>query len=326
MKIIFISNLFLLFLILSCVSDAPHDNPLDAAHGNKGVRVSGKVLTFYPPFHPVSGAQILLFPDNRIEFSDLQGNFSFGNVQPGVVEIITSAPTYASDTLFVNLKTTDKDLLIHLDALPIFEQVKIRSHHLKQWFPVEDTYYLELRVQVGDPDGKGDVSRVFFSVPDLAYKDTLNATAQPGHFEKYLSQEQLPIPNLAQIIGKKFDFQAVDQPGNSAYSHDHFLPRIIEATPQLISPVGLQTVNGDSVVFTWQKIHLNYFFTFKIELFQINLGVFTRVATIDGIPDTEDRFAYSTGNLLSGQYFWRVYIVDEFGDTSGSKEAAFQIP
>ncbi len=314
----------ILIVLAGCVSDAPHDNPLDAQNGSADLSLNGQVLTYYPPYRPLPGAEVILLPENRLALCDDQGSFAFKNVAPGSFQIIARAQGFAPDTVSLEL-TASQTQNIHLDALPRFQSVTIRSHHLAQWFPVEDAYYLEIQVRATDPDGLGDVQNVYYSIPDLNFVDTLLAQAQPGQFGKMMAQKELPVTNLSQIIGKTFDFTVTDQPGHQMTSPGHFLPRIVEQTPQLVSPVGLETVSGDTIRFEWQKVYLNYDITFKIELFQINLGVFTLITTIEHIPSTENSYVYTAG-LPAGQYFWRVYIVDEFGDTSGSKEAAFQVP
>ncbi len=311
-------------VLSACVSDAPHDNPLEAANGNARLRLSGQVLTYYPPYRPIGEAQVVLMPQKRFTVCDAQGNFRFENISAGPVQLIARAQGYAPDTVSLQLKNSQTQNM-HLDGLPALQSVSIRSHHLAQWFPVEDTYYLEIGVHAADPDGIGDVQTVFYSIPALNFTDTLIAQAQPGLYEKVIAAKNLPVSTLSQIIGKTFDFTVIDQAACQTRSQGYFLPRIVEQTPQLVAPVGLENVNGDTVRFQWQKVYLNYDFSFKIELFQINLGVFTLITTIDRIPSTENAYTF-TGGLPAGQYFWRVYIVDEFGDTSGSKEAAFQVP
>ncbi len=314
----------ILIVLAGCVSDAPHDNPLDARNGSADLSLNGQVLTYYPPYRPVAEAEVILLPENRLAFCDEQGNFAFKNLSPGSLQLVARAQGFAPDTLSLQL-TDSQTKNIHLDGLPELRSVSIRSHHLARWFPVEDAYYLEIQVKATDPDGIGDVQTVYYSIADLNFADTLIARAQPGWFEKMIAQKDLPVTNLSQIIGKTFDFTVTDQPGHHINSGGYFLPRIIEQTPQLTSPVGLENVSSDTIRFEWQKVYLNYDFSFKIELFQINLGVFTLITTIEDIPSTESSYTFTAG-LPAGQYFWRVYIVDEFGDTSGSKEAAFQVP
>ncbi len=311
-------------VLSACVSDAPHDNPLDAQNGNASLSLSGKVLTYYPPFHPVEGTEVILWPENRFAVCDDQGNFTFKHVTAGHIQIMARAEGFAPDTIALEL-TTSQTVIMHLDGLPDLQSVAIRSHHVSQWFPVEDTYYLEIRVRATDPDGNGDVQAIYYSIPALDFVDTLEAQAQAGEYAKVIPENKLPLNSLSQLIGKTFDFTVIDQPGLRTRSGGYFLPRIVQQTPQLIAPVGLEKVSGDTVRFEWQNVYLNYDFSFKIELFQINLGVFTLITAIEDIPSTESSYVF-TGGLPSGQYFWRVYIVDEFGDTSGSKEAAFQVP
>ncbi|NOX90195.1 MAG: carboxypeptidase-like regulatory domain-containing protein [Calditrichaeota bacterium] len=307
-----------------CVSDAPHDNPLDIQNGKATFKIQGKVFTYYPPYKPVAGVFIFLKPTDQITVSGQNGEYAFSGLEAGAYTLICQAEGYAADSVRLNLseKTTHD---FFLDRLPYFKEIILRTHHLARWFPVEDIYYLELGVKAADPDGIGDLNAVYFQIPELNFTDTLQAGTDAGAFGKYLSENDLPVQKLAQLIGKQFTFIVKDDPGFSAVSDPEFLTRIIEQTPVLVSPVGLESVTSDTVTFRWQKVNLNYDFTYKIKLFQINLGVFTQIDEITGIPPSSASFSYETG-LQAGEYFWRIYIVDEFGNTSGSKEGAFKIP
>jgi hypothetical protein len=115
-----------------------------------------------------------------------------------------------------------------------------------------------------------------------------------------------------------------DRVGNVATSMDKFIPRIVQDVPVIISPTSLEIINNFPHDFSWQPIFLDYDFSLKIEIYQINIGIFTKVREYKNISSLESTYTV-TQSLPTGDYFWVIYIVDEFGDTSSSKEGSFRI-
>ena len=74
----------------------------------------------------------------------------------------------------------------------------------------------------------------------------------------------------------------------------------------------------------WERISVPYPATLTIEIFQINLGIAFKTDIIEKIPINTQSYTYSE-NLNPGDYYWTVNIVDEFGNSSSSREGTFQI-
>ncbi len=310
--------------ISGCVPDAPHDNPLDPKNSTANLSLEGRVYTYYPPYKPVGGAALYLLPANQMAVTDENGYYIFPNLKTNTYTLICQKQGYAGDTMQVDLYSgTNYDF--HLDQLPYFEQISLKTHHLSRWFPVEDAYYLEIQTRVNDADGVSDITKVEFRIPELSFVDTLREGNKAGHFGHLISADDLPVNSLSQLIGREFVFRVQDDPGFVSESSSHYLTRIIEEVPVLVSPVGLETVVGDSVQFEWQKVILPYEFTFKIELYQINLGISTIIDEIENISSDLTAYRYQP-TLPASDYLWRVLIVDRYGNTSGSREGVFRVP
>ncbi len=311
-------------LLSSCLNDAPHDNPLDARSSAASLLLSGDVFTFYQPHSKVPGAVLMLQPGNHAALSDAGGHYRFTGLSAGTYQLTCAAAGYARDSLTIYLtETTKKDF--YLDRLPYFNSITLTTHHVSRWFPVEDIYYLQIQTVVDDPDGISDVKTVYYTIPEDSFCDTLQATINAGVFARRAGVENLPVQNIQQLIGKKFDFYVEDDPGFSGESTEHYLSRIIEETPVLFYPVGLETVADSVINFQWQKVNLPYDFTFTIELLQNNLGVFSKIDEISDLAGEATSYLYQAP-LTAGDYLWIVYLVDSFGNSSSSKEGAFRIP
>jgi hypothetical protein len=316
-------SLILLLGLPACLEDVSRDNPLDPGSGNNTLQLSGQVLTFYHPREAISQASILVQPENLVVLSDHDGMFRFNNLEPGEYSLICQAEGYRTDSVKISIQTsTDHTFL--LDGLPHFEQILIKAHHRSRWFPREELYFIEFETIVSDPDGIGDVKSVVCEIPSMSFSDTLQAAIEAGKFSSTLFNSDLPVASVHQLIGRQIHFIVEDDFGSSTVSDSKFLTRIIEQTPVLISPIELQSVESVPVDFLWERVSVPYPATLKIEIFQINLGIAFKVDEVENIPINNQNFTYSE-SLNPGDYYWTINIVDEFGNSSSSREGTFQI-
>lgn len=318
-------KLFIIFSVswwISC-SDVARDNPLDPANGSDRFNISGLVSNFYQPRFGLDNATVILQPGNLIVLTDQDGRFQFTGLQKGTYTLSCRITGYNSDTTVIELNENHSHNF-YLDGLPEFTSIATTAHHLARFFQPENIYYVELSAQVNDPDGLGDIDLVTCRIEGMNFTDTLQVGSTPGSYSSTLFAKDLPISSIHELIGKKLNFTVRDDFGMETVSNDQFLTRIIEESPVLVSPIELQQVGPDTIHFVWRNIFVPFSSTFRIDLFEINLSLFNRVATIDDIPASSNMHTY-TFSHPDGDYFWRLYIVDEFGNTSSSKEGVFQI-
>jgi len=309
--------------LTACLNDVAHDNPLDPQSHNRGFSISGQVNTFYAPFRPIPNAVISLFPGEKKFFSLSDGSFSITDLKPGTYTVFCQADGYGADSLSIDL-SNDQKITFHIDGLPFFERIALTTHHILRFFPVEDQFYLQVDARVNDPDGVADIKRVSFEIPDFSAKDTLAPSLNAGEFSNRLSIENLPVNTIHSLIGRDFILSIEDDPGQVVKSGDQYLTRVIDATPVVISPTNLQVVANDSITFKWQKLRLPYWYEHKIEIFQINLGLLTRVKEINSIPATAISKKIKN-DLPTSDYVWILSVNDEFGNSSSGKEGTFHI-
>lgn len=307
----------LALLISGCFSDAPRDNPVESANG---VTISGKVEKFYETTG-LAGAMIRLKPGNLLTLSDGAGNFRLQNVPPGSYTVVCSLEGFRSDSLVTNLQS-DGVVNFKLDGLPFFTNISLTTHHISRFFPPDDDFFVRLEVTADDRDNSGDVQLVRYQIPALGFSDTLlQISPQTQTYAGQANLRDLGITALEQLTGKAFIVYVEDVPGASSASAPQFITRIISTTPQTQSPGGTVTPPFD---FRWMTVQEPYPFTFTIEIFLINFaGV--PVDRIEGIPGNSSLYSY-TRSLDPDDYFWVIYIVDEFGNRSRSRQRSFTIP
>ncbi len=269
----------LLLFLVGCMDDVAHDNPLDPANDSNTLQISGQVFTFYHPRSEITGATIHIDPGDGITISDQSGFYEIHHLAPGTYTIWCLADGYNQDSLEIVLNGNLKQDFF-LDGSPEFTEISIRAHHHSRWFPREEIYFLELETRVTDPDGIGDIRSVTCSIPSLDFQDTLQPGLEAGFFSKELFGQDLPVTSIHQLIGQEIVLEVMDDYGTSAKSESHYLTRILEQTPVLLNPSGLESVQGDTITFTWEDLSLPFPASLRIDIFQISLGIARKVDVI----------------------------------------------
>ncbi len=312
--------------VAGCIDDATRDNPLDPVAGGEGVTVvlSGNVGHYYQPALPVAGAEVLLMPEGRLQLTGSNGSFEFANMAVGEYTVIARHSAYRSDTLTVTIDGADVQAGLQLNAIPTISNAKITTHHISRWWPSQDTYFIEVNAQMQDFDGTGEIKTVYFDVPALAFSDTLTPAAFNGQYQRVFLENRLPLNSMYELEGKVCTLSCRDSVGNDSVVEELFAARIIDTTPIVVSPAALDTVRSFPADFTWKPVQVAYPYHFRIEIYQINFGLYTLIYEADEIAASQTQFTLNQ-SLSAGDYFWVVYIVDEFGDTSSSKEGAFRV-
>lgn len=322
-SILYLLLLSVIVSMIGCFSDATRDNPLDSNNTQQNYALSGTVHTYYP--HPprsiLTNAKLLLLPFNLISISNTEGFFKFDNLPSGNYTIICQKEGFYTDTLLVDIPT-ENSLDFFLDGSPYFEQVLVTSQRISHFPPIEDIYYIELSVTASDTDGVGELDLVWFEVRELNLKDTLEKTTTPGQFNAKI---QTDIISLHNFIGQQFEVNVQDKFGAVVKSEPYYVTRIIEQIPTLLNPSQGDTVLIQPLELFWEPIFLPYNFHLSIEIMNINeFGFPTPIDFIDSIPSSRSSFLYMS-TLNPGTYFWTLYIIDDFGNSSRSKEGAFVI-
>jgi hypothetical protein len=313
-------------LVPGCFSSADRDNPLDPDSSlfEEIGTVTGTVTTRFQPFQAIAGARVQLLPAGRSTTTDAAGAFSFPDTPPGTYSIVAEADGFAPDTVGVVLETnTGATVHVPLNGLPFFRTRRAYSIHVSRWWPPDDLYAATLAVEVDDPDGAADIARVAYDIPDLALQDSLAGGIDSGRFETIIEATDLPGGSLHELVGHDIFFDATDDSGATARSEPVSVARVIEQTPVTISPQGLETV-GPQPDLRWQTMALPYPHTYTVEVFRIIAGISTLVWRREQIPSEQGSLAV-TDSLSTGDHFWTLTAVDEFGDTSRSREASFRV-
>jgi len=323
-KIILLISMPLLFL--SCLENAERDNPLDpkSSHYESNGTITGIVYNYYPPYSPIADAQILAVPGHYWSTSNEAGQFSLQHIPANNYKIYVSCSGFADDSTQIILnKQTIEEIQFNLNGLPQLVSCSVKSGHISRWWPQDDLYLLFAQAEVTDFDGLSDITSVRFKIPQFNFIDSLNRTEDPAIFTATFYEQQLTLKNLHQVLGYPVSLIAEDRLGTACESSLIYIARFIDDTPILLAPRGSQVVNQQPVL-EWQQFILEFPFTFKIEVIRVDEGIKTPVWTIESVS-SDSVFIQVAESLPNGTYYWTLSAVDEFGNWSRSKEAAFEV-
>ena len=324
-------NRFLLYVCLwvaisGCFDPAKRDNPLDPGstlYDPQG-KIRGHIGAYYVPQEPVAGATVNLYPSGKSQLSGTDGSFEFNGLPAGQYKIKATQTGYRSDSIEINVNNDIQEIQLQLNAIPVVKKIMLQTHHLSRWWPSDDLYYLTIATEIEDADGTNDIDSVWTEVPVGSTSFPLTRVDFNGIFTTSIVSQELSLPSLYYLQGKPIIVCCRDFVGNKTQSEKVYISRIIEQVPELIFPTGLANIDNGLLTFIWETLYLEFPFTLKIEIFQITLGVYNKLYEFSDLPPDANEFTLSEP-LDEGDYFWVLYIIDEYGDSSRSKEGAFRI-
>ncbi len=311
-------------IIAGCAPDAPHDNPLDPASPNRKTdgNLSGKILTLGLPYAGISGALVTIEGTTSTELTATDGSFSFSNAPSGNVSIIVSKSLYLSDTLRLTLPVGGSlDTLIHIDALPQISNAQVVTSKIDQWY-AGPVYTAAISADVADPDGFLDVDTVYVKIDSLTFGMSHTAGS---NYQVSINADSLPNQDLQWLIGKQLDVFAIDHENGAGQSSGFYVTRIIESEPSPTHPTFDTTLTTHFPTFDWNPAVVSFDYTYQLQVVSLAGGTQTLVWSQGGFSSSITDFNFPD-SLAGGDYYWTVALVDQFGNSSRSKEASFIVP
>ena len=320
-SIFFVVALF----VWGCFEGAPHSNPLDPRSDNfeNAGAITGTVTEFYPPFSSLEQAEIRLSPGGRVTNSDASGRFDFVGIEPGRYVVSAERAGFASAADTIDVLLGEQTMVgLRMDGLPVIVNAQLRTFHLSRWWPPpQDQFWLDVSVQVTDPDGNGDIEAVFLEIPAFDLLEPLRL--DQSRYTTQLREADIGF-SVEAIVGRDINIIARDLAGEESVLERQRISRIIEETPVANDPSELNFASSNPPVFFWTHPPINYPYRYQVDVSRVDEGIPTLVQTIPDIP-SDSLSITGTATLPIGEYIWRVSIIDEFGNQSRSREAGFRI-
>ena len=319
----------LIFFFFSCTAPAERGNPLDPRSPAfaETAAITGTVTTYYAPFRALPNAEIRLSPQPAFTLTNSRGEFSFFGLPASDYELQATLKDYAATTRSIHLeKRQNLVLTIALDGLPRVDSAIVITER-RALLPNSTRFLLQIEnVIAGDPDGINDIKRLVFMAPDFNFADTLALVDRSkGAWGRQFRQEELPAPwPLPAWPGHPLHIQIEDFPGQKTTAGPFYIARVLQEVPEIISPMNNVVITSAPLYFQWRTGAVPFPYTQEVEIQDV-LDPESKTI-LPGIPMGTTIKSYSGGGLPpAGNYIWTVKIVDEFGNSSRSKPAAFQI-
>ncbi len=317
---------------LGC-GDAARNNPFDPLSEdfrNEGM-VSGRITGLYPPFVGRADVRVRLVPigeAGRPELAtrtDADGQFALRGVPTGPYAVVAEREGFreAADTVSV-APGVPAETTILLDALPIVTEQSLRTVHIVRWVPDDPVFQLEVEAMADDPDRPEDVDGAALVVPDLGFSVELTRTG--NRFTATLGEDDLPAPGVEALLGQTMRIEVRDASGNTSLGPPMSLVRIIELSPETLSPQWPDQVSPTPTL-VWRPAQLPFAFTYRVDVFLVDAAGTPNLIDEPYLDIDPSVTSLSVATELEpGDYYWTLWVVDSFGNRSRSREAGFRVP
>lgn len=329
--------ILILFAVNGCDWDPPRDNPYDPGHymnieppesvGSLVVRVLTLAQT------PVSDASVVFEVEGGTLtiHTDSAGEVIFEDVPTGTWWVMAfkdndGGPTYVKDSVQVSIEAGRRSsVILPLDALPMFvDDPDVNSKTYKNSTLEPEIYYARLKALVDDPDGPADIIFVKWRWSD----DTLNQgkltgllNYQPdsGFYSAVVPSDSFPGGKLSSARNGPFFFEIFDHDSNSTLSEPVELGTIISDVPDL------DAVQDQVYPLLRWEYRNNDQFSFLIRVWTNTELEFLVYDTLLTSPANFFHTHRMQRILERGAYYWYVWVLDLFGNSSRSARGQFSV-
>jgi len=310
-------------------ADAPHDNaldPLSPSFKNSGV-LSG-LVTVRNQSAGIPGATVTILDQGIFQKTDDNGRFSFSQVGAGSLTLACSKDGFVPDTQRIRIDPgAASEASFSLNGIPVVSDPSIITHKVDQYYP-SPQYFVQISASVTDPNGIADIDTVWFSVDTLAYPMTYSISSR--HFETTIYKYDFPTNSIQWLVGRSLLIRSRDHLGAVGTSPAFHVTRIIEdaATPTYPTSIHSDTT-GSQPLLQWAPSSATFNYSYTLEMARDDAGNETTVWVKAGVNSFFSQFQFTVddagGQLLPGNYVWRISVVDDFGNSARSKGAFFTV-
>ena len=315
-------------IILSC-GDAPRDNPLDPLSPYPApVSVVSGTVAVAGPGTPIAGALVTCLESGLTIATDASGTFQFDRLTAGTWTFSCAVDFFDTETSVVSLDLGGMENLgFRLNAPPIATSQKITTHKVDQYFP-SPQYYVDVFAAVTDPNGVTEVASVWIVVDTLSRTMPFSPTS--GFFEARLFKYDIPTNTIQWLVGKPLHIGSKDIHGSTRIGDPFVVTRVIENGATPVSPAsGSDDTTGTQPTLVWSPPSVTFTYSYTLTIARIEAGTQTIVWTLSGVNSVLQSLGFpgdgSGTQLIPGNYVWSISVIDEFGNSCRSKEAAFVV-
>ena len=179
----------------------------------------------------------------------------------------------------------------------------------------------EIVIQTKISDVDNDIDTVFVVNDNLGVVKAMDFDIGSKTFQTILSLEDLNITDLEQAVGLEFDFRIRDILGEIYLLKGSTVKRVIKDQVTGLQPSNDQVVTTLPFKLSWDSYTTGFDFHYNIEIYT-NDGS----QLVKSINDISSDSTFKTIDTLdSGNYWWRIWVIDQFNDVNKSLPATFSL-
>jgi hypothetical protein len=282
-------------------------------------RIRGRVLTLSLPVEPVSQTVVSWQSGSKQTFTDQMGEFDLLLASAKDGWLFFSHPAYHSDSVYIDWPESNQfNTDISLNAVSVLDSLTIYSVVLNR-FPSFQKEELFIKAYITDRDNDIDSVRAVISGDGRSFHLPFNTTDKS--FQRELSIFDLGITGLEEIIGKPVQIFVRDIFSRNLSVGHNQLVRVIHDDVIFISPE--DTTTGKRPTLTWQPFQTGFEFHYTIEIYTDEVA--PQLVWMHERLAMEQTMYTVDQDLQDGNYFWVIWAIDDFGNRTRSKLAAFSV-
>ncbi len=304
-------------LLFACFSDAPRNNPLDPENPDTNMEdINGSVLTYRVPHQLISDIKII-WRDERLVYTNESGKFSFTNIEHEDGWLVFISPDYIIDSLYIDWRKYKPNFEHYLNARPILRNILFYSS-IENDYPERQDISLIFNVDVFDPDN--DIDSVLVQSPSLGISTFLEYDFNQRTYRRILEMSDLNINSAEAVIGKEFQISVKDKFKNIIPLSGQIVKRIIKEEVLSDRSEESDTLSVKPTL-KWEPINPGFPFVYMVEIYT-NKPNKELVYRRENIAPTVTSITLDQA-LPEDNYFWIVWVIDEFNNRSASKPKSF---
>jgi hypothetical protein len=301
--------------------DAPRKNPLDPNNSDNIYRIlSGRVQTIRLPAQPISEVKVFWLGQIAQTETNLDGNFSIESVGSQNGWLHFEKEGYLPDSTFV--QWLDKKSIfveISLNASPMLDSLLVYCVILNR-YPSLQKEQIIVEAQISDDDNDIDSVQVFIAYNDFSADLIYNVSSR--WYERSFTIFDLNIPSAERLVGHDFQIMVKDIFGHRFDIGSNTIERVIREEVIFLSPAGNDTTSATPIL-TWVAFQPGFTFSYQLQVFTAEITpqlVWEKAELQDSLT------SYTVDSTLpSGEYYWVIWAIDEFGNRTRSKPASFVV-
>lgn len=268
-----------------------------------------------------SGAVVRLEPGSHVAMSGEDGRFQLNGIASEAYTHYVSNEGFGADSSTVEVQPGAVAQIIgQADALSINSDESVRAGHIGCHAPQTNPHVHDARARADGPDGGFGLDSVWMEISQANYTGGLDVTTTSLRFRASVAASDLSQPAMHTLIRKSVLLHARDRAG-FVVSMPVAIVRAVDPTPVAVSQ---HLTTGGDVEFTWQAVSLPYPFTYRAGVYRM-LGANVPEIYCSQSNLNEKTSSFRFENAPPGDYFWTIFVVDEFGNRSQSAPAGFSV-